>query len=426
MPSQHKPYAAPAYLAAFGLLLQLAMAASGYSQQCGSCQECSGASGCPSPTPVLEIEPGWSLYWHDACRCSEGTCVPATCATSGAPVWYVVGEMLPLFRDQLDGDDFQADSLAPGIPAFSPVLTESDLKPEFDWGGRVLVGRTLGDWYRLEGSYFGSYGWDDWAAVWNDDANDQGGNGNLSSPFGNFGIPTDIVGLDYNQFASVRFSSELDNVELNLRRRVCIPALNCGADCGIQGNAKCCFGGTPISRRIRAETSFLIGVRYMRLEETFGYETVSTAPAGGSNNIINLATDNEMIGAQVGWTLQLLVHKRRWFDVEMKGGIFQNNISLTSSYVRTNNAGAVDESNLGGDSKDRTAYVTELSVIYNHQITPRITFRAGYNAFWVWQVALASQNLGNSIDRLRNATVPVRHDGEVVYHGPSLGLVWAW
>ena len=92
--------------------------------------------------------------------------------------------MLPLFRDQLEGDNFQADSLLPGILAFSPVLSESDLKTEFDWGGRLLVGRTLGDWYRLEGSYFGSYSWDDYAAVWNDDDNLQvgvgAGVGNLS------------------------------------------------------------------------------------------------------------------------------------------------------------------------------------------------------------------------------------------------------
>lgn len=185
-----------------------------------------------------------------------------------------------------------------------------------------------------------------------------------------------------------------------------------------------------MSRRVRAENSFLLGVRYMDLSEQFGYRTRSDLGAGftadGSINNVNIATDNEMIGVQVGWTLQLLMYKRRWFDVEMKGGIFQNSISLNTRYVNSWADGTNEMSYSGNDSKDRTAYLNELSVVYNHQVTPRVTFRAGYNALWVWQVALANQNLGDRIYRLQQTTPPMRHDGAVVYHGPNVGLVWAW
>ena len=35
--------------------------------------------------------------------------------------------------------------------------------PDFSPGVRATIGRTLGTWYRIEGSYFGSYSWDDTA-----------------------------------------------------------------------------------------------------------------------------------------------------------------------------------------------------------------------------------------------------------------------
>jgi hypothetical protein len=344
-----------------------------------------------------------------------------------------MAELMPLFRDQLEGNDYQVD-----MATRESVLTESDLRTEFDAGMRVLLGVALGDWYRVETSYFGSYGWHASAKTWNDDENALGVPGNLASPFSNFGDPAPIEVLDYNLVARVGLSSELQNVEMNLRRRVCIPALNCGIACAEHcggsasaASAACCFEGTAISRRVRAETSFLLGIRYMNLDEQFHYRTGSALPAGGggangSINDIAIDTGNEMVGVQVGWTLQLLMYRRRWFDVEMKGGIFQNSVSLRSLYVNTLGDGSDPIAWSGSDAQDRTSYVNELSVVYNHQVTPRITFRAGYNAFWIWQVALASQNLGTDIDRLQEPEVPLRHDGNVVYHGPSIGLVWAW
>ena len=60
-------------------------------------------------------------------------------------------------------------------------------------------------------------------------------------------------GFDYNNFASIRFSSELNNGELNLRRRV-------------------------LMRPGCYEASFLVGGRYLQIGEEFGYLTQSSTP----------------------------------------------------------------------------------------------------------------------------------------------------
>ena len=153
-----------------GLVLWLAMQATGMGQTCSECGGCNHCRGCPSPQPRLEIQTPTSLYWHDPCACVDTTCLLPSCPDSIAPNWYVLSELMPLYRDQLNGDfDFESDFAA---------------------GARVLLGTSLGDWYRLEGSYVGSYSWDDTL---------------ISSTSNNF-------------------SSEMDNLEFNLRRRIRLPA----------------------------------------------------------------------------------------------------------------------------------------------------------------------------------------------------------
>ncbi len=393
---------------------------------CASSHALAQCYDCPTPNPIHETGFGWNLYWHDPCLCENENCYPSTCAASQSPTWYASAELLPLFRDESGDVVFQRD----GTTGLN-VITAGEFDSEFNAGGRFVLGRSLGDWYRLEGSYTGTYEWDDTIVVRNTDpitdVAQAGGFGNLYSPFGNFGLPLDandnpvgVAGVDYNIFASTGFSSQMENVEINLRRRVRLLT-----DLNLRRRSLY-NQGEPYVFQKRAELSFLVGIRYMKIEERLAYLTRSTIPAGGSVNSVDVGADNDMIGAQLGMLSQFLVLPRTWVDFEIKGVLFQNHIDVRSSYLNTNNAGAINSQFTGADERNRTAYLGELSLVVNHQFTRTLTFRAGYTAMWVSQVALASQNLNPDINVIQLGPVLARHDGDLVYHGPSLGLVWAY
>lgn len=346
--------------------------------------------------PSLEQEPGVNLYWHDPYLSSEESCREWPAAVNGyAPCWYGKTDMLALFREPKD--DFTMATLGAGGPG---VLGTRDFESEFDAGVRALLGMTCGDWYRLEVLYFGSYAWDDSAAVRNFDGNDEGGTGNLFSPFSDFGRPDGVVGLDYNNFASLRFNSRLHNGEFNLRRRV-------------------------LMRPGSYETSFLVGGRYLDIEESLDYQTQSTLPTpAGTSNSLAVGTSNQLIGTQIGLLSQFLVQPRCWIDFEMKGGIFQNDMDLSRTYIVVDGEGTT--STTGRDSVNRTSFVGDLSLQFNYQFASSWTFYAGYNAIWVTGVALGGDNFERDISMLELGPTDVDHSGQILYHGPNIGLVLAY
>ncbi len=350
-----------------------------------------------SPRPVLETEPGKNLYWHDPYLGNWEMCRAWPPSANGyAPNWYVRAEMLGLWRD--NKDTFPFATIGPQGPV---ALSTADFRSEFNAGVRALVGKSLGDWYRVELSYFGAHSWDDTVAVRNDDPNDQGGFGNLYSPFSQFGNPAGVVGLDYNSFASLRFSSHLDNGEVNVRRRI-------------------------LMRPGSYETSFLIGGRFMEISEQFDYHTVSSLPGPlPRNNDVGIHTQNQLIGLQVGLQGQFLVQPRMWVDFEMKGGVFQNSASLDRAFSVSEEGGQSTTLN-GSDERDRTAFVGDLSLQFNYHFAPAWTFFAGYNVVWVTGVALGANNFSDDVGLLALGPTYIDHGGQLVYHGPNFGLAFSW
>lgn len=315
--------------------------------------------------PVLETEPGTNLYWHDPHLASWETCRIWPPATNGCmPTWYAKAELLALYRD-VDNDV----TVNPIGPLADVDLSTADFRTDFSPGVRATIGRTLGTWYRIEGSYFGSYSWDDTA-------------------------------FDVVDGASIDFESTLHSGELNLRRRV-------------------------LMRPGQYEASFLVGGRYLDIDETFGYEADFVAPLqglGGNSQIVQ--TDNSMYGVQVGMLSQFLMQPKCWIDFDMKGGIFTNRATLERTYTVTADTGAILGSATSLDEIDRTSFAGELSLQFNYQFAPSWTFFAGYNALWVTGLAIAAENYDNSIPVLTSGAASIDHSGEVVYHGPNIGLVF--
>ncbi len=347
--------------------------------------------------PVAEREPGTNLYWHDPILGNTEMCRfwPAE-ANGCAPRWYARADMLALYRDAAKGQTFATIG-----PQGLDALSTSSFRNEFEAGTRVVLGRSFGSWYRLEGSYFGAYQWNDRAALWNLDPNALGGTGNLFSPFSNFGDPAAIPGVDYNDFVSIEGQSKLSNGELNLRRRI-------------------------LMRPGRYEASFLLGGRYMDIDERFAYYAETTTPGPGisTTQLLNHA-HNKLIGFQIGLLSQFLVQPRCWIDFDMKGGIFQNRVTYDRLYTLVPAGGPV-AAIAGNDQIDRTSFVGDLSLQFNYQFAHSWTFYAGYNAIWVTGIALAAENAVTSDMNLLFGPTRVNHSGQALYHGVDFGLVFSY
>ena len=395
--------------------------------QCLSCGNDMGS--CPAPDPVLET-PGPSPYFNDPCGGGYECCWTRFYCHDGHPArWYVTTEFMPMFRDE--GGSYAMQSSGPayireinvipgvgdppgpdqyadvGRPIPDIVLGTGDFDADLDPGVRITIGYALGDWYRLEGSWRGAYSWSDSVSVL--------GPSNLYSPFSNFGDPDNYLGLgdpaqpqfvptltdqDENFRASIAFSSKMNDAELNLRRRVRMRR-----------------GGAVHGRhRGIGEASFLVGLRYMNISETFDYETIS---AVGTNEVA-IDTNNDMFGVQIGGLAQILVLDRAWVDVDIKGVAFFNQASAASAYTSPTDGPFTYD-----DEEDRATFMGDLSVTFNYQFARAWTFRVGYNALWLSGVALATENFNTDIAMLENGPGSVNHSGSVAYHGPQIGVVWA-
>ena len=77
------------------------------------------------------------------------------------------------------------------------------------------------------------------------------------------------------------------------------------------------------------------------------------------------------------------------------------------------------------DTRTRTAWMGDLSLVANWQMTPYWTLRGGYQALFFNGVSLAHDQ--NVSPVFQNAVgVLDRAKGKVAYHGPVLGIGANW
>lgn len=336
---------------------------------------CSGPMECPEHKPCLEQTPGRSLYWQDICGSGYRRDCEPLFHDSNRARFYGSIEGVALFRDEV------ANNLSPMALGGIINTSTSNLSTEFENGMRGTLGIALGDWYRLDFSWLGDFEWQDRDTV---------------------SSTTESHLLD--------FSASMNTGEINLRRRV----------------------------RIRDwpqhypdywnsfEFSTLIGFRYLELGESMSYDLQSTS----ANDFASVTTTNKMAGIQVGGLAQWLYEDRGWLDLEVKGAILSNDLTVASTHGRTlepadpNDPGPIapppgDPVNFSGD-ESRTSFLVDASLMFNYQFTQFLTVRLGYNMIWVSGAALATENLSADVLRPLN---DAKHDGDTIFHGPSIGAV---
>jgi hypothetical protein len=176
--------------------------------------------------------------------------------------------------------------------------------------------------------------------------------------------------------------------------------------------------------------SYLYGLRFMQINETFRFHGQGTYP--DSTPVFNtgdydvVAHDN-LLGLQFG--ADLTFRQCRWdWGVKSKVGPFINFADQSSSI----NTGAVffqgDNILPGGlheqlsASKHVASLIGELSFATSYKFRPNLVGHASYDFMWMTGLASAPEQLQFTV----NPVNKVNTNGTIFYQGPSLGLEWLW
>jgi hypothetical protein len=312
--------------------------------------------------------------------------------------WYIQTTGIALQRDGLHATDWAALGNPSNI-----VLSTRDLDFPLKAGGQFLIGHTINSWNQVEFSYMASEHWSDSTFVRDESPNDQGGVGNLFSPYTHFGVPA-VTSLDYNNFVSIEHKSTFQTAEINWRRYLDVPPG-------------------------RMTMSTLLGVRYMEIGESFGYNSVSelTAPQGSQNTVLT-DTGNRLLGVQIGATMECYVEGPWWINFEIKGAVCENDAFERTSFQHVDENGAA--TNFANNREHRgTSWIGDLALTCVYRFSPRASARVGYQAIFVDGVALADVNAMQDINMAALSPLgpgQLHQNSNVVYHGPFAGLQLAW
>ncbi len=367
-----------------------------------------------------------------ACDMPDGVACPGDFVAHRPSDWYATADFAPLTLDyQLGYPIAQIGGTAIAFPG-DVVLTTNDLHPEFDSAGKFTVGRRIFDCYRIEGSYLGLLDWQDTAVVTNNQLSNPAvpGIDNSNPPDGDFVDPGDVAPIPANPasvgnlatFLSGFADPQVDGLDGNFRDTISFQSSFQSAEVNLKYWAAMPPGPFDVS--------YIVGARYMRMREQFNFlgEAQFLPEAGVAADVTNALqtnTENDLWGVQVGIQGSFLKSTRWWVDFDLKGGMYNNHATLITDFVQVTD-GATTITGGGTSTRDRTAWVGDLSIVGNWQMTPSCTFRIGYQAIFINGLVLAPDNAVGNADLLvlGSDTVRVDDGGELAYHGPIIGLTW--
>ncbi|MGO9109328.1 MAG: BBP7 family outer membrane beta-barrel protein [Thermoguttaceae bacterium] len=285
-------------------------------------------------------------------------------------------------------------------PTGTLALSQQSLDEPFQAGVRMLVGHTFEDSPNaVEVSYYT-------LSTWDTSAQASDPTGNLFSPFTNFGAnpgisPFSNFGatpdsrVDFNTLVQIRETSRLEDGEVNLKHKLHLPV------------------GDPT-------VEVMIGVRHVGVREEFDY---ASSPTQNTNPVsVHAHTNNNLWGPQIGGVVEY-GHQDTWLRFEGKAAICENDANRNLDA----NVNGIDATH-PRTFYDGTAEVADISVTLLWHPTDAITWRIGYQALWVDQLALAARNFAPDVTALTDAAAPtpINTRGTLIYHGPFAGLQLSW
>jgi hypothetical protein len=280
------------------------------------------------------------------------------------PRWYAVAEAFALRR--------QGDS------NFSLSNGDRFDSHDYDLAGRVTIGRTYDCLDGWEASYAGPFRWSQRLGSVSD--------GNLQT----FLLPG--IGLTEGDFAA------FNNADVHLQRRT--SSLHSG----------------EINRRWWGWDVFSlkIGARYLRIEEDIELLSFS----GNDFGAFSSEYQNNLGLAQLG--IDMMSPLGPWtFGAKLNGGIGVN-FNSGDAVLVNNNRTVLNN----GSSSEHFAFLLEAGIFSIYRLTERISLHAGYEAWYVWGLALPTDQQLSPMHF--DSGLSYYERGDLFYHGGTLGVEIVW
>jgi hypothetical protein len=306
----------------------------------------------------------------------------------GAQRWYdASAEFVSLRRDEIG----QSTLFATDGVAGTPVLSSDQLDFANRPGARVSLAFQLGAGNNIESTWLGGFNWASHASV-------SSPNNQLFSIMSQYGTSPFLgfVDTDRSNYQQIAYSSELNSVEMNYRQHWVGP-------------------------NVRVQGSWLAGVRYVELEEDFGYLTF--APANPGNMDYLVGTNNSLTGAQVGGDLWICIVPGLSIGSEAKVGIYGNHAVQRTTIA----ASSFVEPLIERETEDAVAFLGDFNVALLWRISQYWTFRTSYMFVYANQVALASDNFNAGPPFVAGQrTTFIDNSSDALFHGVTFGLEYMW
>ncbi len=311
--------------------------------------------------------------------------------------WYVGVEAMFLNRTRADNIKIVENQNAAGSPGFrETMLTTHDLDFDDAWGPRLTVGRYLDECRAWEFTYYGPMHWRSTVVMTPTEMP-----ANLTFPFHTFngdqmydmyGNVVDVSNFDGAEDVTITYESDLNNYELNyLFKYGC-----------------CC----PVT--------WLIGFRYVDLDEFFDYESSDTSSPGPSYQTSNywINTENDLLGLQIGGLLDGCITECFTWRFDARAGIYANFTEQHTWMAETNNT-VLYRDFITED--EEAAFVTDMRLEGRYHLTNCTALTLGYQLMWVDGVALAPEQLDFTTTPTSGSALNA--DGTIFYHGAYFGFL---
>ena len=296
-----------------------------------------------------------------------GLALPADCGLGCYPSWYVQGEMLYLKR--ADNGPLSM-SMAYELPDF-----------DYEEGLRVTVGHRRDCSEGWEVSYVGPLQWET--------AGEASGFP-LDSYFSVPGGDVDISAFNQAEYHRQTFESELHSFEVN-QRFYDWDTMSC-----------------------------LYGVRYIDLEEKYGFQSLGPLPLAEQGQF-NSEVNNRLIGPQCGLDIFYPVgaSNRLTLIGKTKLGVYAN---FAEGDVQMVNAGVAQINN--SDDEVAFAFQGELGIQAKLQLTRRLSIQGGYELWYLYGLASANESALAPLSRSTGRNLECEED--TWFHGATLGGTFVW
>ncbi|MDA7938643.1 BBP7 family outer membrane beta-barrel protein [Pirellulales bacterium] len=316
------------------------------------------------------------------------------CGIRHCPKWVLQADALFLWQNNIASRSLYLSNNPAGVSA----LDSNDVSPSIGVGPRLALFRNFNSYSAFEANYF-----------------------IVPSLAGAASLPTslrayeqnDLNGFIYNDIndATVDTDSQIQSLELNYRRR-------------------------------RGFATLLAGFRYVQWTSTMQINDNFTAiptppsvpPQFNGSDAFTTTTGNELYGGQLGCDLMLWNRGQRIrVNGIGKAGVFFNQAFQRSSVTTTATAPPAGVFNPINEtisqSIQRTSFFGEVGGNATVDLTNWLSWRVGYNVFWLSGVATPANQLSVATLNPLNGNVVrngINTSGSVLLHGVNTGIEARW